>query len=165
MGELVEKLGIEPGLLIAQIVNFTIVALVLWKFAYKPVVDMLEKRRKKIEESISEASRIEKERENLNQEIASRLDVAKKEAAQIIDDAKKAGADLSADMRRDAEAEYKRMVEAASREIEARTEEAKSAIQAETTKLVVMALEKVSKETVDAKQNEELVSKTIKELS
>lgn len=164
MGELIEKLGIEPGLIIAQVVNFVIVALVLWKFAYKPVVDMLEKRRKKIEHSISEAERIETERENLNKEIAQKLDEAKKEASRIIDDAKKAGAELSAEMRKDAEAEYGKMVEAASREIAARTDEAKSAIQAETTKLVVLALEKVSKETMDAKTNEKMVEKTIQEL-
>ncbi len=164
MGELIEKLGIEPGLIIAQIVNFAIVALVLWKFAYKPVVDMLDARRKKIEQSISEAERIEKERENLNLEIASRLDVAKKEAAQIIDDAKKAGVNLAEEMRHDAEKEYKRMVEAATKEIEAKRDEVKSEIQAETTKLVVMALEKVSKETIDTKANEKMVEKTIKEL-
>lgn len=164
MGELIEKLGIEPGLIIAQIVNFAIVALVLWKFAYKPVVDMLERRRKKIEQSINEAERIEQEREDLNKEIAAKLDEAKKTATQIIEDAKKAGADLATEMRADAEKEYKRMVEAASKEIEAKRDEVKSEIQAETTKLVVMALEKVSKETIDTKTNEKMVEKTMKEL-
>jgi F-type H+-transporting ATPase subunit b len=165
MGELVEKLGIEPGLLIAQIVNFAIVALVLWKFAYKPVVDMLESRRKKIEVSINEAERIEKERINLNKEIALKLDEAKKEAGRIIDEAKKTGARLSQDVYKEAEEHSEKMIQNAEKEIAAMTDTAKSEIQAETTKLVVMALEKVSKETFDAKKNEAVIEKTIKELA
>lgn len=165
MGELIEKLGIEPGLLIAQIVNFAIVALVLWKFAYKPVVEMLENRRKKIEASISEAERIEKERENLNKEIGEKLEEAKKEASRIVDEAKKTGARLSQDLYKNAEEQSARMIQNAEKEIAAMTDTAKSEIQAETTKLVVLALEKVSKETVDAKTNEKMVEKTIKELA
>ncbi len=165
MGELIEKLGIEPGLLIAQVVNFAIVAAVLWKFAYKPVVEMLDKRREKIEKSIQEAERIEKEREDLNTEIAKKLEEAKKEASRIVDEAKKTGARLSQDIYKDAEEHSKKMLEGAEREIAAMRDSAKSEIQAETTKLVVMALEKVSKETMDAKKNEAIVDKTIKELA
>ena len=41
-----EKLGIEPQLLLAQLVNFGIIIFVLSKFLYKPILDMLEKRKK-----------------------------------------------------------------------------------------------------------------------
>ena len=44
--------------LIAQFINFAIVLFVLWRFAYKPVFEMLEARRKKITESLANAEKI-----------------------------------------------------------------------------------------------------------
>ena len=164
MSELIEKLGIDAGLLIAQIVNFALVALILWKFTYKPVVNMLEQRRLRIEKSIAEAEHIEKERESMNQEFAAKLEEAKKEASKIIDQAKKTGDELLVSMRKDAEKEYERMVGAAEKQIAAASDEAKKSLQTETTRLVVEALTKVSKEVIDLKVNEALVEKSVKEL-
>jgi len=47
-----EKLGIEPSLLLAQIINFAIIVVVLSKLLYKPILSMLEKRKREIEESL-----------------------------------------------------------------------------------------------------------------
>ena len=49
MSELFSKLGIDWKLLIAQIINFLVLLFVLYKFAYRPILSMLEKRTKKIE--------------------------------------------------------------------------------------------------------------------
>ena len=43
-----EKLGIEPVLLAAQIVNFLVILVVLQKLLYKPILGMLEKRKREI---------------------------------------------------------------------------------------------------------------------
>jgi len=47
-----EKLGIEPTLLLAQILNFLIIAFVLTKILYKPILQLLDKRKKTIEEGL-----------------------------------------------------------------------------------------------------------------
>ena len=49
MSELFSQLGIDPKLLLAQGVNFVILLIVLTKFVYKPLMKMIEERRKKIE--------------------------------------------------------------------------------------------------------------------
>ena len=46
--DLLQDLGVDGPKLIAQLINFAIVLFVLWRFAYKPVLEMLENRRQKI---------------------------------------------------------------------------------------------------------------------
>ena len=58
---MLETLGIQWVKLIAQTINFGIVLFVLWKFAYKPVFNMLEVRREKIAESLANAEKIKAE--------------------------------------------------------------------------------------------------------
>ena len=55
MGDTIKTLGIDLPKLIAQLVNFGIVLVVLWKFAYKPILAMLDQRRDKIAESMANA--------------------------------------------------------------------------------------------------------------
>ena len=56
MSVLLEKLGIDWKLLIAQAVNFLLLLVILRAFAYKPVLEMLRKRRERIEEGIAKAN-------------------------------------------------------------------------------------------------------------
>ena len=53
-----DVLGIKWPELIAQLISFSFVMFVLWKLAYKPVFTMLETRRQKIADSISNAEKI-----------------------------------------------------------------------------------------------------------
>lgn len=55
MGELMQKLGIDWRLLLAQLVNFLILFFLLKKLLYKPVLDLLEQRRRKIAEGMRDA--------------------------------------------------------------------------------------------------------------
>jgi len=57
--EVFKNFGIQPTLLFGQIVNFVIILFLLRKFFYGKIVDMLELRRNKIEESLKNAQLIE----------------------------------------------------------------------------------------------------------
>ena len=57
--EIIRNFGIQPVLLLAQIVNFLIILYLLQKFFYKPIVKLLEQRKKRIEESLKNADLIE----------------------------------------------------------------------------------------------------------
>jgi F-type H+-transporting ATPase subunit b len=84
-----EALGIEPIYLLAQLVNFAIIFFLLRKFLYKPVLNMLDKRKAEVAESIDRASRMEREEEKLKEKHEKLLTDAKKEARSIVDEAKK----------------------------------------------------------------------------
>jgi len=92
MGETLQSLGIYWPKLIAQAINFAIVLFFLWKFAYRPVLAMLEQRRQKIAESITNAENIKAE---LARTEAARLEVLQKanaQAVKLIEEARAAAA-------------------------------------------------------------------------
>ena len=59
MGDTLQVLGIQWLKLIAQFINFGLVMLILWKWAYKPVFSQLEARRQKIAEGMANAEGLE----------------------------------------------------------------------------------------------------------
>ena len=86
-----EQLGINPVFLLAQILNFLVLALLLRRFAYKPVLDMLEKRRKRIEQGLEDARLAEEARANAESESRQILEQARIEAQGIVAEAKQRG--------------------------------------------------------------------------
>jgi F-type H+-transporting ATPase subunit b len=92
MGELFQTLGIQWTKLIPQLFNFGIVLWVLWKFAYKPVFNMLDVRQKKIAESIANADKIQAELARTEVERQRILNQASDTANQMIEQAREAAA-------------------------------------------------------------------------
>ncbi|MCL4200616.1 F0F1 ATP synthase subunit B, partial [Patescibacteria group bacterium] len=84
-----EKLGIEPSLLLAQVVNFLVIMVVLQKLLYKPILTMLEKRKKEIAEGLHLTQKMREEEERLKEKQEKALAKAREDALQIIEDAKK----------------------------------------------------------------------------
>ena len=56
--QIAQTFGVDWPQLIAQIISFSIVCFLLQRFAYKPVLNMLEQRRKQIEEGVANAKKI-----------------------------------------------------------------------------------------------------------
>src|SRR5207247_9463099 len=86
------KLGVDWPHFIAQTISFLIVAGVLYKFAYKPILDVLEQRRQRIAESLANAERIKQElakTEAARQEV---LNQANAQANKLIEEARAAAA-------------------------------------------------------------------------
>jgi F-type H+-transporting ATPase subunit b len=90
-----ETLGIQWPKLIAQFVNFAIVLFVLWRFAYKPVFQLLETRRQKIADGISNAEKIKAELTATETERKRVLAEAGDQAAKLIEDARNAAVRVS----------------------------------------------------------------------
>ena len=83
--ELLNALGINYKILIAQFVNFSILFFVLWRFAYNPIMDFLEKRRLRIEEGVLNSQKALEKIAELELKEKKVLAQAKKEALQIMD--------------------------------------------------------------------------------
>jgi F-type H+-transporting ATPase subunit b len=86
------ELGIFWKGLITQLISFSIVFFVLWKFAYKPIFAMLQLRREKIAESLANADRIKAELAQTEADRRKILAEAGDRADQLIDEARAAAA-------------------------------------------------------------------------
>ena len=59
--EVGKQFGFNGWLFLSQAFSFSVVCILLYKFAYKPILEVLEQRRLKIEQSLTEAARIKEE--------------------------------------------------------------------------------------------------------
>jgi len=82
--ELLEKLGVDWKIIIAQIVNFFILLSILYFFLHKPILNILEKRRKKIKKSLQDADAISKKMENVKLETEKVISQAERKSLRII---------------------------------------------------------------------------------
>lgn len=92
---MLDTLGIQWPKLIAQLINFSIVLFVLWRFAYKPVFKLLESRRQKIADSVANADKIKAQLAETEAERKRVLAEAGDRAAKLIEDARAAAARVS----------------------------------------------------------------------
>jgi F-type H+-transporting ATPase subunit b len=86
------ELGIHWKILAAQAINFSIVFFVLWRFAYKPVFNMLEARRQKIAEAMANADKIKAELAKTQADRKAVLAQAGDQANEMIEQARTAAA-------------------------------------------------------------------------
>jgi len=98
------------------VVFFTLLAL-LWKFAWGPIMHALEEREHRIQHSIDDAAKKQKEAEARLAEYEVRMNAAKDEAAKIIADGKRDVERLKSDIIADANTEAARTLERSKREI------------------------------------------------
>ena len=86
------ELGIQWKILLAQTISFSVVFFVLWRFAYKPVFNMLEARRQKIAEALANAEKIKAELARTEAERKRILAQAGDVANQMIEEGRNAAA-------------------------------------------------------------------------
>jgi len=92
--DITTKFGVSWGLFISQLIAFFIVAFVLKKFAYQPVLTMLEERRQRIAEGITNADKIKEELASTEAARKKVLDDANAQANKLIEEARAAAAQV-----------------------------------------------------------------------
>src|SRR5271157_3465960 len=112
-----EALGINLGLLIVQIIAFIIVFLTLQAWVYKPLLNMLETRKKKIEQGMEDARVAAEARASAEREAAKIVADSQAKAAQVVNEANERASKASVQVKADAEQEIAKEREGALAEI------------------------------------------------
>jgi F-type H+-transporting ATPase subunit b len=79
-----EALGLNLGYLLVQILNFAILFVVLRAWVFKPIMDLLERRRETIAQGVEDARIAAEARANAEKEAESILTEAQKKAAERV---------------------------------------------------------------------------------
>jgi F-type H+-transporting ATPase subunit b len=93
ISKIVGDFGLSWPFFLAQVLNFSIVAFILWKFAFKPVMATLDERQRKIASGLQYADEMQAKLAAAQQESAAIIKQSQLEAARVIDDARKAAKD------------------------------------------------------------------------
>jgi len=164
MGELIHQLGIEWKLLLAQIVNFVILFLILKKFLYKPLINLMNRRRDKIMEGLEKARKGEEEFKKIAEIKERELAKIQKEAEVMIQRAREIGDKKQEEILKQAEEKTKKIIEDAKGRIDIEKEKMLKEVHQDIANLVINATEKILKEKVDEKKEKDLFDKVFKEL-
>jgi len=80
----VEALGINPTLFIAQLINFLLLIFILRALLYRPIMNLLNERTKRIEESVRDAEKVREQLANARRDYEAEIAKARQEAARIV---------------------------------------------------------------------------------
>lgn len=163
--QIAKTFGVDWPHLISQIISFAIVCFLLQRFAYKPILRMLEQRRQAIEEGIAEREAIKTELAKVDlqsQEILSRANV---DAEKLIEEARQAAAHVREREIENAIAEAEQIIiksnEAAAREHDRMLRELKQ----ELGYLVLEATEIATRKLLTPEDEARLAEEALSELA
>jgi len=158
-----EGLGINLPALIVFVVNFTILFVVFYLFAYKPIVKMLNERQAKIKESMEQAEKIREETARSEEEIKAHLEQARKDGQVVIARATQIGERLKEEAKQGARQEAESLIAKARSEIQREREKSTEELRAEFADIAILAAEKVINETLDKKKHRKIIDEVLKE--
>lgn len=159
-----EQLGIEPKLLLAQLVNFAIIVVVLNKLLYKPILEMIEKRKKEISEGMTAAERMRAEEERFKEKQEKAFAKAREDAMAIIEDAKKQAKEVEKELVANAHVEAQLIITRAKSEVTQIHETAQVALRKEAVELATRMAKRLLESVLTAKEQHAFIAKRVKDL-
>jgi F-type H+-transporting ATPase subunit b len=153
-----EALGINLGYLVSQIVNFTLLAVLLYFVAYKPILRMLDERSARIKKGLEDAEQASRRAAEIEQEFEARMSEARKEGQEIIAQATQMSEKARQEILETAREESRAQIEKAKEEISRERELAMADLRQQVADLSLSISEKVIGETLDEERQRELIA-------
>lgn len=152
------------GTLIAQVVNFLILVYILKRFAYRPLMGVLEERQKKVADNIDFAERERQEAQQLKLEYQQKLAEARTQAQAIVEKAEKLAIENKEEILKEARLESARILKTVQAEVARERELALAQLRGEVIALSMAAAGKIIEKNIDDETNAALVSSFIEKL-
>ena len=164
MGGLTE-LGINPPVLVAQIINFVVLFVLLYLVAYKPIMRMLDERSRKIKGSMEQAESIGEQAAHAEEEVKKQLEAASKEGQKRINRALRAGEEVKQKAQQEAKQEAEALIARSRTEIQRERDEAIAGLRKEFANLTILAAGKVIDRSLDKEAHHQIIDKVLEESS
>jgi F-type H+-transporting ATPase subunit b len=154
----------DPGLFIWTILTFLVLVGLLARFAWRPLMDALDRRQATIAKSLDDAQRARQELERLQRESAQMMASARAEAEAIVSRSRSDAEALREELKQKARAEAAAIVKNAERQIQLETARAVQQIRQEAVDLSVAIASKILRRQVSKEDNEGLIEETLKQV-
>ena len=162
--ESLSAFGIDWRLLVANLINFLILATILYKLGYRPILKFVRERQEKIERGVKRA---EKAEEKIKQTIENEKRVLKQahlKAQEIMSKAKTEAESLANSIVKKADEETKNIVSRAKKEIRLEQEQSVERAKKEVAEVIILASEKILRKKMSDKEDKLFVEETLKEI-
>jgi F-type H+-transporting ATPase subunit b len=155
-------LGVDGQAFVIQFITFVLAFFVLKRFAFKPIIKVMNERRETIESGVRLGEEMQKERAKLDGEVEKALHTARQEADGIIASAQ----DTARESIREAEDKARDKAAGILKEADGRiatdTQRARKQLEKELVGLISDATEVIIDEKVDAKKDAALIERALK---
>ncbi len=159
-----EKLGINLAYLISQLVNFTLLAVLLTMLLYKPILRMLNQRKERIAKSMADVDAAREAAAKAQQDYDRKIMEAQRKAQEIIAQAAQAGEQVGADIKAEAQRDADEIRQKAREEAAQEKAHVLADVQSQIASLSMAATERVLGQAVDPNIQRKLVEQFLAEL-
>ena len=160
---MIEALGISLTEFVFYMINFLILVGVLTKFLYKPFLNVLEERKKKIQDAFDSADMMNKRADEKMANYTARIANVEEEGREIIKEAKQRAEAQAADIVNDANEKASQIIAAAHRQIELDKQKAVDEMKQQVAALAMMAAEKIVERDIAQIGQEQIVDEIIEQ--
>lgn len=164
MSELIHNFGIDWKLLLAQAVNFFVLLFLLQRFAYKPILKMLKKRKEEIEKGLEFTKAAKEELKKTGELREETLKQAQTEALALVTVAEETGKKKKEEILSDAHRKVEGIVADAKRVIEEEKAKMGQNVQKNAEELVRAGVAKVLGRLSPEERDAYLIKEALKEL-
>lgn len=157
-------MDIRIDILITQIIGFLIVLWVLKRYAWGPILGMLEERRARIASEVQTSERLRQEAEKLRGEYENQLRTIEAQARQRIQEAVAEGQKVADEIRATAHNEAQAITRKAKESLELEYKKARVELRAEMVNTALGAAELLVREKLDSQEHRRMVDRFLNEL-
>ena len=154
----------DPGLFVWTILTFLILVALLARFAWRPLLQALERRQATIAQSLDDAQRARQELERLQRESTQIMAQARAEAESMLARSRSDAEALREELKQKARTEAASIVKNAERQIQLETARAIQQIRHEAVDLSVAIASKILRRQVTREDNEALIQEALKQV-
>ncbi len=160
---MLETLGIHFPSLAIYLVNFVLVLVLLYLFAYKPILKLMDERAERIRESLEAADLARQEAASSQEAIQEQITEARREGQRIMDQTREAADRFRTEEMDKARQEAEAFVERAKADIARERDTAIQEVRASFGDLAITAAERVIRSSLDRRAHESLIAQVLEE--
>jgi len=156
-----EALGINGALLLSQILNFGVMAAVLYVLLYKRILGMLQERTQRIEQSLKDASDLKQQLADTKRHYDEEIRKARQEASTILAHAQERGEKRESEIVAEAKQAAERLKADAQEQIKQERARLLKDVQGQVGDLVMLTASKVLRAELAAKGHDKLIEESL----
>jgi F-type H+-transporting ATPase subunit b len=154
-------LGLNVKFFIAQLVNFGILLLIFWKWILPGVTKAMQARTERIQKSLTDADRIEKEKKEFDVWRQAEMSKARQEASFIVTSAQTEASKAKQQILDQTKADQQKLIDQAKSQIESEKNKSIAEAKNELADLVTNATEKILRHKLDGKADQTLIKEAL----
>jgi F-type H+-transporting ATPase subunit b len=157
----IAALGFSLPALVSNLINFTILLIVLRVFLYKPVLRLLDERKARIQEGLERAEQAASAASASEVEARRAIEAAQQQGRELVTQAQEGAAQLRTELEERARADADQIVARAREEVQNERDQAIELLRREFADLTITAAERVTRQSLDRAAHQRLIDEVL----